>query len=292
MIRSMTGYGSAKGKAGGLSLCLELRSVNNRYLDLSIRVPRGFLFAEEEMKSYLQERIARGKLDVFLNITGSEEEQLRVHINDQLAASYLDAMKQLAEEHQLPVNLSSLDLARLPEVMTLEKEELDQQGFLEELRVLMDQAVLDYNTMREREGGKLCEDLRKKAQNIENLVEQIEIQAPKTLAAYKERLESKMRDVLSDSGVAQERILAEAAIYADRIATDEELVRLRSHLSQFDKMLQEGSPIGRKMDFLIQEFNREANTIASKCQDSSVAYLVVDMKAEIEKIREQVQNIE
>ena len=193
---------------------------------------------------------------------------------------------------ELPTSVTALDIARFSDVLSLEKEELDQAAFLEQLMPLLDTALLDFNAMRCREGEKLAKDLLQKADRIEDMVLAVESQAPKTVSAYRERLEAKLREVLNDTAVAEERVIAEAAIFADRVATDEETVRLHSHLSQFRKMMAEGSPIGRKLDFLIQEFNREANTIGSKCQDSEIAYLVVDLKSEIEKIREQVQNIE
>ena len=192
----------------------------------------------------------------------------------------------------MPTSVTALDIARFSDVLSLEKEELDQAAFLEQLMPLLDTALLDFNAMRCREGEKLAKDLLQKADRIEDMVLAVESQAPKTVSAYRERLEAKLREVLNDTAVAEERVIAEAAIFADRVATDEETVRLHSHLSQFRKMMAEGSPIGRKLDFLIQEFNREANTIGSKCQDSEIAYLVVDLKSEIEKIREQVQNIE
>ena len=292
MIRSMTGFGAAKGTASGLALSVELRSVNNRYLDVGIKLPRGFLFAESFVKSFLQEKIARGKVDVFFTLDLDEGDRTRIRVNQKLAQAYLDAIGSLCGQLELPAGATALDIARFPDVLTAEKLEVNQEQFCEGLRPLLEAAVSDFNRMREREGEKIGEDLLKKADRMESLLASIEEQAPQTVAAYQKRLRDKMEEVLSDTGVLQERIIAEAALYADRIATDEETVRLHSHLSQFRGMLQEGSPIGRKLDFLIQEFNREANTIGSKCQDSEIAYLVVDLKSEIEKVREQVQNIE
>ena len=292
MIRSMTGFGAAKGSASGLALSVELRSVNNRYLDVGIKLPRGFLFAESFVKSFLQEKIARGKVDVFFTLDLDEGDRTRIRVNQKLAQAYLDAIGSLCGQLELPAGATALDIARFPDVLTAEKLEVNQEQFCEGLRPLLEAAVSDFNSMREREGEKIREDLLKKADRMENLLASIEEQAPQTVAAYQKRLQDKMDEVLAETGVLQERILAEAALYADRIATDEETVRLHSHLSQFRRMLEEGSPIGRKLDFLIQEFNREANTIGSKCQDSEIAYLVVDLKSEIEKVREQVQNIE
>lgn len=292
MIRSMTGFGAAKGTASGLALSVELRSVNNRYLDLGIKLPRGFLFAESFVKSFLQERIGRGKVDVFFTLDLDEGDRTRIRVNEKLAQAYFDAVGGIGSLLELPAGLSALDIARFPDVLTAEKLEVNQEQFCEGLRPLLEAAVSDFNCMREREGEKIREDLLKKADRMKELLASIEEQAPQTLAAYRRRLRDKMDEVLSETGILEDRIVAEAALYADRIATDEETVRLHSHLSQFRHMLQEGSPIGRKLDFLIQEFNREANTIGSKCQDSEIAYLVVDLKSEIEKVREQVQNIE
>ena len=292
MIRSMTGYGSAKGTVAGFAITIELRSVNNRYLDLGIKLPRGFLFAESEIKNYSQKKVSRGKLDFFLTLDSAESDQTRIRVNTRLAEAYRNAITGIGETLELPAPVSALDIARFPDVLSLEKEELDQGAFLEQLFPLLDTALEDFNAMRTREGEKLAEDLLQKADHIEELVQAVERQAPKTVSAYRERLEAKLREVLADTSASEERVIAEAAIFADRVATDEETVRLHSHLSQFRKLMEEGSPIGRKLDFLIQEFNREANTIGSKCQDSEIAYLVVELKSEIEKIREQVQNIE
>ncbi len=292
MIRSMTGYGSAKGTAAGFAITIELRSVNNRYLDLGIKLPRGFLFAESEIKNYIQKKVSRGKLDFFLTLDSVESDQTRIRVNTRLAQAYRDAITEIGQNLELPASISALDIARFPDVLSLEKEELDQDAFLQQLFPLLDTALEDFNAMRAREGEKLAEDLLQKADHIEEMVQAVERQAPNTVSAYRERLEAKLREVLADTSAAEERLIAEAAIFADRVATDEETVRLHSHLSQFRKLMEEGSPIGRKLDFLIQEFNREANTIGSKCQDSEIAYLVVELKSEIEKIREQVQNIE
>ena len=292
MIRSMTGYGNAKGTVAGLSLSVELRSVNNRYLDLNIKLPRGFLFAESAVKAYIQDRVSRGKVDVFLTLDSVESDQTRIRVNDRLAAAYREAVYAIGSELELPVPLNALDIARFPDVLSLDKEELDQETFLEQLKPLLELAIGDFNQMRTREGAKLKDDLLEKADRIEALVREVELQSPRTVQAYRLRLENKLREVLEDTSVAEERLITEAAIFADRIATDEETVRLHSHLSQLRTLLDQGSPIGRKLDFLIQEFNREANTIGSKCQDSEIAYIVVELKSEIEKIREQVQNIE
>ena len=292
MIRSMTGFGSAKGRIAGLAFILELRSVNNRYFDLNIKCPRAYLFAEPVMKSFLQKTISRGKVDVFLGLDPVQCDQNTIHLNEQLAVSYRDMVLSVAELLGLPSEFSALDIARFPDVMSISKDEPDHAVFEQELLSLLEQAVSDYNAMRCREGEVLYRDLLEKTDRVEALVTEIDLRSGQTLAAYRDRLNRRLQEVLSDTSIARELILSEAALYADRIATDEETVRLHSHCSQFRKLLTEGSPIGRKLDFLIQEFNREANTIGSKCQNSEISYLVVDLKSEIEKIREQIQNIE
>ncbi len=292
MIRSMTGFGTAKGVAEGLPLTVEIRSVNNRYLDLNIKLPRGFLFAEAEIKTVLQSNISRGKVDLFLSLDSLESDAAVIHVNHALAAAYCDAVNSIGSELNIANQLCALDIARFPEVLTLQKDTLDQEAFLVQIMPVLEQAVGDFNDMRGREGEKLAADILAKADTIEKLVCEIEAAAPETVTAYREKLRLKLQEILGDKGIPEERILAEAAVFADKAATDEETVRLHSHLSQFRKMVANGSPIGRKLDFLIQEFNREANTIASKCQDSSIAYKVVELKSEIEKIREQIQNIE
>ena len=292
MIRSMTGFGTAKGKINGLSFVLEVRSVNNRYFDLNVKCPRAYLFAEPVMKSFLQQKIARGKVDVFLGLDPSQNDSVDLKLNRQLAVSYRDMILSVAEMLDLPSDFTALDIAKFPDVMTLDKEQPDQDAFQTDLKYLMEQAVSDFNRMRGREGELLYQDLLLKIERIEALIEEIDSRSANTLTLYRERLERRLREVLADTSIADDLVLAEAALYADRIATDEETVRLRSHCVQFRKLLKEGSPVGRKLDFLIQEFNREANTIGSKCQNSEISYLVVDLKSEIEKIREQIQNIE
>ena len=292
MIKSMTGFGSAKGEIAGVSCVLELRSVNNRYFDLNIKSPRTYMVAEPVIKSYLQRSISRGKVDVYLSLDSSQENQIQLHLNEQLAASYRDVIFTLADQLNLPAEFGALDIARFPDVLSIEKPDLDPEKISEDLSILLEKAVSDFNDMRCREGEALAHDLLAKIEKIESLIDEIDQRAAQTLAAYRERLNHRLLDVLSDTSIAEELILSEAALFADRIATDEETVRLRSHCHQFRKLLNEGSPIGRKLDFLIQEFNREANTIGSKCQNSDISYLVVELKAEIEKIREQIQNIE
>ena len=292
MIKSMTGYGSAKGFAEGLEISVELKSVNNRYLDTSVRLPRSYIFAEEMIKSLVQKHISRGKVDVFVNVDASAADDMTVRVNEALLRGYVEAIRHVASEYGLPNDLTAQSACRFPDVLTVEKKDLDAEAITAAMEEIAEAALRDFDAMRIREGVKLTDDVLSRLETIDALVRRIEEKAPETVTAYRSRLEQKMREVLTTAGVDENRILAEAAIFADRIAVDEETVRLRSHMSQLSGMMAGESPVGRKIDFLIQEFNREANTIGSKCQNSELAHVVVDLKSEIEKIREQIQNIE
>ena len=292
MIRSMTGYGSAKGDCAGLALRIELKSVNNRYLDCSVRLPRNLLFAEETIKAKVQEHISRGKVDVFVTAESAAPDDMAVKVNEALAESYAEAIGTLADKLKLDGALTALALCRLPDVMTLEKKDVDAEAALAAIADLSERALTEYDAMREREGAKLRDDVAGRLSTVETLVSAVEQRSPETVAEYRERLYKKMCEVLEKSAVDEQRILLEAGIFADKAAVDEETVRLRSHVAQMRGMLETGSPIGRKMDFLLQEFNREANTIGSKCSDSAITKTVIELKSEIEKIREQIQNIE
>ena len=292
MIKSMTGYGSAKGTVEGLQITVELKSVNNRYLDASVRLPRSFLFAEDAVKSAVQKHISRGKVDVFVSVDASEAGEMNVKVNEPLLRGYLDAIRHIAEEYSLPNDATALAVSRFPDVLTVEKKDLDADAISAGILEITECALNDFDAMRQREGQKLRDDVLNRLGTIEALVTAVEKASPETVSAYRARLEAKMAEVLGTAGIDENRILAEAAIFADHIAVDEETVRLRSHMSQLKTMVNGNSPTGRKIDFLIQEFNREANTIGSKCQNSDIAHTVVDLKSEIEKIREQIQNIE
>ena len=292
MIKSMTGYGSAKGDAAGFEVSVELKSVNNRYLETSVRLPRSFLFAEEAVKNTVARHITRGKVDVFLTINAAAVSDVTVAVNEPLLKGYVEAVKRAAEEYGLLYDLTASSAVRFPDVLYVERNELDAEALTEGICAVVDKALSDFDAMRLREGEKLMEDVLSRLQTIDRYVSTIEKEAPATAQRYRERLEQKMKEVLSGTGIDQDRILAEAAIFADHIAVDEETVRLRSHMAQLDGMIRGESPVGRKIDFLVQEFNREANTIGSKCQNSDIAHTVVDLKSEIEKIREQIQNIE
>ena len=292
MIKSMTGYGSAKGTVEALEITVELKSVNNRYLDTSVRIPRSFLFAEDAVKSAVQSHISRGKVDVFVSVDSSAAEDMNVKVNEPLLKGYIEAISHIAKEYELPNDMTAMSLARFPDVLSVEKKDMDADAITEGIKEIAEKALCDFDLMREREGEKLKEDVLNRLGTIDALVSTVEQKAPETVEEYRKRLEQKMAEVLGTAGIDENRILAEAAVFADHIAVDEETVRLRSHMSQLKTMINGNSPTGRKIDFLIQEFNREANTIGSKCQNSEIAHTVVDLKSEIEKIREQIQNIE
>ena len=292
MIKSMTGYGSAKGQTGGLEITVELKSVNNRYLDTSVRLPRSFLFAEDAVKSAVQAHISRGKVDVFVSIDTSLADDMTVKVNEPLLKGYIEAIRHISEEYSLANDLTALSVSRFPDVLSVEKKDLDAEAISAALCEVTERAMCDFDAMRLREGEKLRDDVLSRLETIDALVATVERESPKTVAEYRSRLEQKMAEVLGTAGIDESRILAEAALFADHIAVDEETVRLRSHMAQLRTMIIGNSPTGRKIDFLIQEFNREANTIGSKCQNSDIAHVVVDLKSEIEKIREQIQNIE
>ena len=292
MIRSMTGYGSAKGSCQGLEISIELKSVNNRYLDCAVRLPRGFLFAEEAVKAKVQEHISRGKVDVYVSVDTACSDAVVVKVNGTLAAGYLDAVRQLSETYDLDGTMSALALSRMPDVLSVEKKDADAEAVSAAISEITEQALLEYDAMRAREGQKLHDDIAARLKTIEDYVSEVERRSPETVNEYRQRLYRKMTEVLENTALDEQRILLEAGIFADKVAVDEETVRLRSHIAQMRGMLENGSPIGRKMDFLVQEFNRESNTIGSKCSDSAITKIVIELKSEIEKIREQIQNIE
>ena len=292
MIKSMTGYGRARETLHGRDITVELRSVNNRYLDCTVKMPRMYIFAEDAIKSMVQKSVSRGKVDVFLTIDTTGADQAVVSVNTALAGEYLQGIRKLAAELNLPENVTAWDLSRLPDVLTVTKAEEDLEAVSADLCAVLGKAIEAYNAMREREGQKLAEDILGRLTTVETLTAAVEERSPQTVAEYREKLLERMQEVLGSATVDEGRLLTEAAIFADKVAVDEETVRLRSHLSQLRDMLQGSEPIGRKLDFLIQEVNRESNTIGSKCCDVEIARKVVDLKAEVEKIREQVQNIE
>ena len=292
LIKSMTGYGRSVETRNGREFTVEVRSVNNRYLDCAVRLPRLVAFGEDAVKQAVKNTISRGKVDVYVSVRSECGEQGTVTLNTALAEGYLAAMRQMAETFGLENDVKVSDLSRLPEVFTVDKPEVDEEALLADLMAVANEALAGYDAMRTTEGAALDHDLRSRRARTLELVGQVEKQSPKTVSDYRARLEAKLREVLANTAIDESRILTEAAIFADKVAVDEETVRLRSHLNQMNAMLDAGGAVGRKLDFLLQEMNREANTIGSKCTDVAVARIVVDIKAELEKIREQVQNVE
>jgi uncharacterized protein (TIGR00255 family) len=292
MILSMTGYGSADGLSGKTSLHAELKSVNNRFLDCSVRLPRSCSFAEETIKNLVQARVGRGKVDVYITVDSSQEDDVTVTVNEPLLRAYKQAVDDMGKKYLIPNDMGTAAYSRIPDIFVLEKKELDQDLLLADLSRVMTGALDAFCAMREREGQRLAEDLLGKLDELETYRQKVAARSPETVKEYRERLLSKMQEVLSAAGIDESRILTEAALYADKVAVDEELVRLDSHIRQFRDMLAAGGAVGRKLDFLIQELNREVNTIGSKCADLDITRMVVEMKSIIEKIREQAQNIE
>ena len=288
----MTGYGRAVETINNREFTVELRSVNNRYLDCSVRLPRILSFAEDAVKQAVKASVSRGKVDVFISVRSEGGEEIQVSLNPNVLEGYLKAMRQMVDQYGVKDDISVSTVSRLPEVFVMEKPELDEEQLQKDLMQVVQAALSGYDAMRLQEGKALDQDLRSRGETILDLVSQVEAGNSQTVVDYRNRLEAKLKEVLNNTAIDESRILTEAAIFADKVAVDEETVRLRSHLKQMNAMLDGGGAVGRKLDFLLQEMNREANTIGSKCTDVNLARIVVDIKAELEKIREQTQNIE
>lgn len=292
MLKSMTGYGRVKVENDLREITVELRSVNHRYLDLNIKVPRIYGYLEEMVSKQAQAAIARGKVDIFVSVRAKEGADIRVSPNMAVIQGYVDAIRKVSETYGLSDEATALSLLRLPDAMEQSKEEADADQLKAEVSAVLDQALTEYNAMREKEGARLVEDVTYRAGLIAQSVDFVEQRSPDCVEEYRQRIAVRMTEILDGTELAQQRILQEAALYADKVNVTEEIVRLRSHLSQLETMLKSPVAIGRKLDFLVQEMNRETNTIGSKANDFQIAKTVVDMKAEIEKIREQIQNLE
>ena len=292
MVKSMTGYGRAVETVNGREFTVELRSVNNRYLDCAVKLPRALSFAEDAVKQAVKGAISRGKVDVFISLRSESAQDVQITLNAPVVEGYIAAMRQMARDYGIREDISVGLLSRMPDVFTVDKPEVDEEQLLSDLLSVVNKALERYDAMRTAEGKALENDLRSRGETILSLVEQVEAGSGQTVADYRTRLENKLKEVLANTAIDESRILTEAAIFADKVAVDEETVRLRSHLDQMNNMLTTGGAIGRKLDFLLQEMNRESNTIGSKCSDVRLARIVVDIKAELEKIREQTQNIE
>mgnify|MGYP000014253105 CR=1 FL=1 len=292
MVSSMTGYGRAETVRDDISVTVELRSVNHRYFEFSSRVPRGFNFLEDKLKSFCQQRISRGKVDLFLTVNMTEGDDVEIEINHALASGYVNAVGELSERYGLKNDLSAVTLSRFPELFTVKKKALDEDYVWSVVEETVAAAVDGFAKMRAVEGKKLYDDVAGRVEFILEKVAFVEQRSPQTVAAYREKLENRIKELLGDASVDEARLLTETAIFADKIAVAEETVRLRSHIKQLTDLMNSNDAVGRKLDFIVQEMNREANTIGSKAQDIEIAHTVVDIKAEIEKIREQIQNIE
>lgn len=292
MIYSMTGFGRFEGQVNGRSITLEIKSVNHRYLEFSCRLTRGYSFLEEKLKSYITSKISRGKVDMFVSITEPEDTPAEVQINHNLASGYIKALKELSENYNLLNNVNTVDVAHYPDVLTVNKAPEDEDVVWEDVKTALDSAMEGFMALRKSEGERLKADVLSRAETIMSIVSEIEKRSPETVKEYQSRLKEKIEELLQSKEYDEQRVITEVAIYADKVAVDEETVRLRSHFEQLNTYLNDDKPVGRSIDFLIQEMNREANTIGSKVKDAELAQQVVRIKNEIEKIREQIQNIE
>lgn len=292
MIKSMTGFGRSYGEENGYNISVELKSVNHRFFEFYSRVPRQYAFLEEKLKSFVNSKVARGKIECTLTIENLSDNSVEVQINKPLAKAYANSLKELSAELGLKEDFGSSLISRFPEVLNVTKQEIDEDLVWQSVKTIAENAIDKFISMRETEGEKLKTDLLLKCDHILECVSFVENRSPQTVSEYQERIYQKMKEVLETTSIDEQRILMEAAIYSDKVAVDEETVRLRSHIDQFKTFLNSEEAIGRKMDFLVQEMNRETNTIGSKCSDVEISRKVVDIKADIEKIREQIQNIE
>lgn len=292
MLKSMTGYGRVKQENSFREILVEIRSVNHRYLDLNIKVPRVYGFLEDAVKKHVSGVLARGKVDLYISVRTKDGGDLKISPNMPVIDGYMDALKAVAERHGLTSDVTPLALLQLPDAMAVDKEEADAEQITGEVLSVLDQTLEEYNAMRGKEGQKLCEDVAYRAGLVRGYVDLVEQRSPDSVEEYRQRIAARMEEILDGSELSKQRILSEAALFADKVSVTEELVRLKSHLAQLDSMLRSPVAVGRKLDFLVQELNRETNTIGSKANDYEIAKTVVEMKAEIEKIREQIQNLE
>lgn len=292
MIRSMTGFGRARDTIHGMTVTVELKSVNHRYFEFSAKVPRAYGFLEEKLKTLVNSAVSRGKIECYVSVENLEESDMEVAVNLGLAKGYAAALQTLCDTFSLQEELSAKTLSRFPDVLTLRKAPDDEERIWDAVQTVAKAAIGRFIAMREVEGEKLCADILSRADTICDSVSFVETRSPETVREYMDKLRARMAELLENAPVDEQRLLTEAAIFADKIAVDEETVRLRSHIAQLRDFMKADEPIGRKLDFLVQEINREANTIGSKAQDTEIAKRVIAIKAEVEKIREQVQNIE
>lgn len=292
MIRSMTGFGRAVQEFDGYVITVEIKSVNHRYFEFSSRIPRQYGFLEDKLKSYINSKVSRGKVDCFVGIESLDTEAAEVVVNHTLASAYVKALQELESRYELKADYGASTISRYPDVLIVKKSEEDEDALWEKVKTVCDEALEKFVAMRLTEGKKMREDIFSRGQFILDCVSYIEERSPETVKEYNDKLIQRVHELIGDVSLDENRILQEVAVYADKVAVAEETVRLRSHIEQLNSFIDADEPVGRKMDFLVQEINREANTIGSKASDVSIARKVVDIKAEVEKIREQIQNIE
>lgn len=292
MVRSMTGFGRGQGSAEGLEFTVEIKSVNSRYFEFNCRLPRGYLFLEDKLKAYTAERVSRGKVEMYVSIDSGTDDNISVELNKAYADAYIKALNTLSKEYKIAGKVSAADFIGNNDMFKVVRSQIDEEAVTAAALQVAGEAIDKFLLMREAEGEKLYSDVKLRTAEILSKVEFIESKAPETVEAYRQRLENKMKELLEGASYDETRVITETAIFADKVAVDEETVRLRSHIDQLLKMLSDGGAIGRKLDFIVQEMNRETNTIGSKSQNIEIAQTVVDIKSEIEKIREQIQNIE
>lgn len=293
MLKSMTGYGKGEASNSGFRIKAELKSVNHRYLDITVKLPRYLIYLEESIKKLIKEKLGRGKVDVFINLDFESISSLEVKVDIPLAMSFKNALSDLKDQLQIEDNIRLGNILSIPDVIKTEKRDLDEASVWETLRSAVDSALSQLVVMRESEGQQLKLDMLEKLRTIEDITSEVKIRSPLVVEEYKRKLNERIASLLEEpTMIDQDRLAMEVAIYADKSSIDEELIRMNSHIAQFRSIIEEDGAVGRKLDFLIQEFNREVNTIGSKSSDSIIVNKVVELKSEIEKIREQVQNIE
>lgn len=292
MIRSMTGYGKGESTDGNISVSVELKSVNHRFFELNAKIPRGYLYVDDMLKSVVSEKVARGKIDAFVNISLGDSEKIDISVRHSFVKAYIDALNEIADTYGVKNDITLSDIAEQSDSFVINEETPNAEVIKQLVKESAGAALDTFLKMRETEGEKLYSDVKSRLGSMKEMVAFVEQKSPETVAAYRERLKQKMTELLDTATYDEQRLITETAIFADKIAVDEETVRLKSHISQFEKMLESDQPIGRKLDFIVQEMNRETNTIGSKSQNTDIAYTVVNLKSEIEKIREQIQNIE
>lgn len=291
-VYSMTGFGRSKTTQDGLEILVEIRSVNHRYFEYSSRIARPFQFLDEKIKQLCKQKITRGKIEVGVSVEDNSENAVTLELNEAYANAYIKALENLSKKYKLKNDLKLSTLARNSDLFTVKKAEADEEVLTELVCRTVNAALDNFNSMRAAEGEKLVADVTSRANLILEMVASVEERSPKTVNEYRERLENKIKELLGDANIDEQRLLTETAIFADKIAVAEETVRLKSHISALLSLFETGGDIGKKLDFIVQEMNRETNTIGSKAQDIEIGKTVVDMKSEIEKIREQIQNIE